>query len=199
MASSKCSIDGCKRNSDALCDHCKSQLCTKHFIEHVKLVNNELPALSDEINSIVDKLQQRDLTRYVFEQIEQWREESHRRIDEICDEKKQQLKIEIDQNINNHMKKLRELGQEVEELIDEGDASFKQIENIKNNIEKCREQCKQFEISDYFCLNFKAVNLEITLLHHELFTGGGTLLSVEHQLKLNEFYVNLNKMKHFCI
>ncbi|CAF2352551.1 unnamed protein product [Rotaria sp. Silwood2] len=188
MATSKCSINGCKRNSDNLCNHCQSQVCTKHYIEHVKLANNELIALSDEINSIVDTIQQHDLTVYVFEQIEQWREKSHRRIDEICNERKQQLKIEIDQNINNHMKKLRELSREVKELIDEGDASFKQIENIKNNIEKCREQCKQFDIPDYFRLNLKAVNFEITLLHHELFTGDGTLLSLEHQLKLNKFY-----------
>ncbi|CAF1099506.1 unnamed protein product [Rotaria sordida] len=188
MASSKCSVDGCKRNSDTLCEHCQNQVCTKHYIEHVKLANNELTTLSDEINLMVDKIQQQDLTHHVFEQIEQWREENHRRIDEICDEKKRQLKIEIGQNIDNHMKKLHELTREVKELIDEGDASFKQIEHIKNSIKKCREECKQFEIPHHFHSDLKLVNLNITLFNHELFRGDGTLLSPEHQLKLNEFY-----------
>ncbi|CAF4844872.1 unnamed protein product [Rotaria sp. Silwood1] len=188
MTSSKCSIDGCKRNFDTVCDHCQGQVCTKHYIEHIKLSNAELTSLSDELNLIINTIQQRDLTHHVFEQIEQWREESHQCIDELCEEKKRQLKFEISQKIDNQIKKLRELGQEVNELIDEGDASFKQIENIKKNIEACRKQCKQIETDDYFRLDVKAIKLEATLVPHELFTGDDTLLSIEHQVKLNEFY-----------
>jgi hypothetical protein len=188
MASSKCSINDCKRSGDTLCDHCQSQVCTKHFIEHVKLANAELTFLSDELNSMVNSIQQYDLTSHAFKQLEQWREESHQRIDELCEEKKRQLKIEIDQKIDNQMKELRELSREVKELIDEGDASFKQIENLKKNIEECQKQCKQFGIIDHFRLDIKAINLEANLFNPELFTGGGTLLSLEHQAKLNEFY-----------
>ena len=80
MASSKCSIDGCKRNCDTLCDHCQSQVCTKHYIEHVKLANVELTSLADELNTIVNTMQQYDLTHHAFEQLQQWREESHRQL-----------------------------------------------------------------------------------------------------------------------
>jgi hypothetical protein len=188
MASSKCSVDDCKRHSDNVCDHCQGPVCTRHYIEHVKLVNAELPALSDELNSLVNTMKQHDFTRYAFEQIEQWREESHRRIDELCAEKKQQLMTEIGQKIDDQMKNLRKLGQEVKELIDDGYASFKDIENIRKSIEESRQLCKQLETTGHFRLNVKTINLETTLFNHELFTGGGTLVSLEHQIKLNEFY-----------
>lgn len=188
MASSKCSVDSCKRNSDNLCDHCQEPVCTKHYIEHVQLVNAELPSFSDEINSIVNTMQEHDFTQYAFEQMEQWREESHRLIDRLCEEKKQQLKIEISQKTDNQMKNLRDLSRTVKELIDDGYASFKDIENLRRNIEECQLQCKKLETIDYFRLDLKAINLETTLFNHELFSGGGALLSHEHQVKLNEFY-----------
>jgi hypothetical protein len=163
-------------------------VCTKHYIEHVKLVNAALPACSDELNIIINRMQQYDFKQYAFEQIEKWREESHRRIDNLCDEKKEQVKIEIDQKIDEQMKNLQVLNRQIKELIDDGDASFRDIENIKKNVEKCREQCEQLETKDYFRLDIKTINLETTLCNRELFTGGGTLLSLEHQIKLNEFY-----------
>jgi len=106
MAASKCSIDGCKRTSDTLCDHCQGQICTKHYIEHVKLANGELACFSDELNTIINTIKQHDFTHCALEQIEQWRQESHRYIDELCDEKEQQIKVEIGQKIENQMKNL---------------------------------------------------------------------------------------------
>ncbi|CAF2068019.1 unnamed protein product [Rotaria magnacalcarata] len=188
MTSYKCSVDACKRNSDVLCVHCEDHVCNKHYIQHIKLVNNELFAFSDEINALVNKAQKYDLTNPVFEQLEQWRVEQHRQIDEICDKKKLQLKIVLDRTIDDYRKKLHELGHDVKKLIDEGNASFKQIEITKNTIEQCRQLCKRFETLDYFHCNINENDMEIGLFNDDLFTGGGTLLSLERQLKLNEFY-----------
>ncbi len=188
MASAKCAVEECKRSSDNRCDHCQAQVCTKHYIEHIKLVNAKLPSLSDELNSIINSMQEQDFTRYVFEQLEQWREQSHRHIDRLCDEKKQELKAEIDQKIGEHMKTLRQLSENIKELIADGDASFKEIDDLRKSIEECRQQCQQLEIADYFQLDVKAINLETKLFNRELFTGGTTLLSPEHQMQLNEFY-----------
>ena len=41
------------------------------------------------------------------------------------------------------MKELRELSQQMKELIDESDTSFKQIENIKRDIDECQKQCQR--------------------------------------------------------
>jgi len=187
MASSKCSITGCKRDFDALCTHCQSNVCSKHYIEHVKLANDELVPLADQLNSIISSIKQHDPLHQAFQQLEKWRETSHRHIDKICNEKKQQLQAEVQQKVEKQMNKLRELSQQVKELIDDGNASFKQIEKIKKDIEDCQQQCKQFEKSDYVCLNLKPIEIETSFMNAELFTGG-TLLSSEQQMKLNEFY-----------
>ena len=187
MASSKCSVVDCKRNVNNLCDHCQQWVCTKHYIEHVQLANNELPELSEQLDAMMKKMEEHDFTRCAFEQIDQWREESYRRIDELCEERKQQVKTEITDKIGVQMVQLRELVDEVKKLIDEGDASVKEITNIKENLEKFDEQCRQLERNDYFQLDIKGINLGATLCNHQFFQGG-TLLSLEHQLKLNEFY-----------
>lgn len=188
MSSPKCSIDTCKREFDILCNHCQTEVCTKHYIQHVKIANAELIPVTDELNSLVDKMRQYNENLSVFEQIEEWRKETHRRIDEICDEKRRQLKIVLDQRVENYLKQLQELGQELKVLIDEGDASFKQIEEIKKSIERCRRQSQEIELPHYYAWNKPTIYLEITLSNDGLFTGVGTLLSAEHQSKLNEFY-----------
>ncbi|UJR27909.1 hypothetical protein I4U23_009170 [Adineta vaga] len=188
MASSKCSVDNCKRNSDTFCDHCQEQVCTKHFIEHVKLANVELTFLSDELNELVNSIRQDDLNRNALEQIEQWREESHRRIEELYDEKRQEIKIQINEKFLQQMKVLRDFGAKIKELINEGDASFKEIQDIKNSLKDYRKQCEQLTIDTSFQLNTKAIHIEIVRFNRDFFRGNGTLLSIEHQMKLNEFY-----------
>jgi hypothetical protein len=192
MASSKCSVSSCKRDFDILCAHCQSNVCTKHYIEHAKLANDELVPLADHLNSIINSIQQLDPLRQAFQQLEEWREISHRHIDKLCNEKKRLLKVEVEHKVEQEMNKLREIAQQVKELIDEGDASFKQIKKIKKDIEECQQQCKQFEKTDYISLKLKPIEIEIRVGNNELF-GGGTLLSLEHQMKLNEFYGKENQ------
>jgi hypothetical protein len=189
MASSKCRIDGCKRGFDTVCAHCQGNFCTKHYIEHAKLANDELIPLVDQLNSMINTIQQLDPVHQAFEQLEQWRQISHRHIDEVCDETKRELKVEVQQKVEKQMKQLHNLSQQVKELIDEGDASFKLIEDIKRDIEECQKQCKEFEQRDYIRLHLKPVQIKMTvMMNKKLFTGDGTLLSLEQQIKLNEWY-----------
>ena len=187
MASSKCSVDGCKRDFDALCGHCQSNICTKHFMEHVKLANDELIPLADKLNSIINSIQQHDPLHQAFEKLEQWRETNHQYIDQQCDKKKRQLQTEVQEKVEKKMRKLRQLSQQVKELIDEGDASFKQIEKIKKDIEESQQQWRQFEEGDDVRLNLKPIEIKTSVVSTRLFCDG-TLLSMEQQIKLNEFY-----------
>jgi hypothetical protein len=189
---SKCGVSGCKRDFDTVCTHCQTNVCSKHYIEHIKLANDELVPLADRLNSIVNLIQQLNPVHQAFEQLEQWREISHCHIDKLCDEKKRQLKTEVEQTVEIYMKKVRELSQQVKELIDEGDASFKQIENIKRDINECQKQCKEFETGDYIHVNLKPIEIEMTIIYKQLFSGG-TLLVSDQQMKLNEFYGKENQ------
>lgn len=71
MASSKCFIDECKRSGDAFCDHCQSQVCTKHYIEHIRVANNELIFFSDELNSLMETLHRQQMTNKALVTLEQ--------------------------------------------------------------------------------------------------------------------------------
>lgn len=187
MASSNCTIVDCTRKANNLCEHCSQWVCMKHYIEHVQLVNNELPELSKQLNTMMEKMEGHDFTENAFEQIERWRKESYRRIDELCEQRKQEVEKEITDKIAIQVLQLRELIKEVEKFIDEGNAGFEDIANIKKSLEKCEDQCRQIQRNDYFQLDIKGIDLGATFCNHQYFQGG-TLLSLEHQLKLNEFY-----------
>ncbi|CAF0896507.1 unnamed protein product [Adineta steineri] len=197
MASSKCPIDNCKRNSDTFCDHCQGYICTKHYIEHIKAENVKLTFVSDELDSIANSLNEFSMTDFTFEQIEQWREKSHRRIDEIFIEKTQQMKAHIGQKIINQIKELRELSLQVKELMDEGDASFKQIEQIKRSIDEHRQQCEQLKSFDFFQVNVNAINLEITFLDQKLFIGNGTT-NLDINLQSNTRWISTADFHRCC-
>ena len=196
MASSKCSIVGCKRTFDTLCDHCQSHVCTKHYIEHVKEANQQLPSFSDDLNAMVDLCQQKHPLQRALRQLEQWRDENHRRIDQIYEEKRQQVQIVIEERMETQMKKLRELSAQVKELLDEGDASFKQISRIKGSIDECQEQCQRLQETNYIIPSEKPIDVKtgpvITMAagKNTLFEGTGRLLSWTHQAQLNAWIGN---------
>lgn len=187
MASTKCSVVDCKRNGEKLCDHCQGQVCMKHLIEHSQLASNELPQLFEQLNAFQKTMDEHDFTKYAFEQIEKWREDSYRHIDQLCEERKEQIKAEIDEKINVQRNKLRDLAEQIQSLIDDNIASPKEVADLKKALEECREQCQQLKINNYFQLDIKSINLGATLCNHQFFQGG-TLLTLEHQIKLNDFY-----------
>ena len=187
MASAKCAVIDCKRNGESFCDHCQGHVCPKHYVEHIQLASEELPQLSKQLNELLETIEEHDFTKYTFEQIDKWQKESYQRIDQLCKERKEQVKMEIDQKIHDQISKLRDLTEEIEGLINEGYASFKVVANLKKTLEECREQCQQLERDNYFQLDIKGINLGATLCNHQFFEGG-TLLSLEHQIKLNDFY-----------
>jgi len=164
-------------------------MCSKHYIEHVKLTNDELSPLADRLNSLINDVQQTTPLQHVLKELEQWRSDAHRQVDRVCDERKQQLQEIVGIKLAEQMKKLQEIRREVKELIDEGDASFKQIEKIKTAIDECQK--RYCDITAARFVNMKLKPIEITLeIGVEKPFNGGTLLSEEHQKKLNEFYGN---------
>ena len=189
MASSKCSVDSCKRDFDTLCGHCQKNVCSKHYIEHVKLANDELSPLADRLNSLINDVQQTTPLQHVLKQLEQWRSNAHRQVDRVCDERKQHLQKIVGIKLAEQMKRLQEIRQEVKELIDEGDASFKQIEKIKTAIDDCQKRYCDITAARFVNMKLKPIEIMLEIDVEKPFNGG-TLLSEEHQKKLNEFYGN---------
>ena len=191
MASSKCSVDSCKRDFDMLCGHCQKNVCTKHYIEHVKLANDELCPLADRLNSLINDVQQSTRRQDVLKELEQWRSDAHQQVDKICDETKQHVQQSVEIKLSKQQEKLHEIRQEVKELIDEGDASFKQIQKVKTAINECQERYNYVKEACFVKMELKPIEMLLQIVKDELFNGG-TLLSEENQEKLNEFYSKWN-------
>ena len=53
----KCSAENCKREVEIHCYHCSRDVCTKHYLEHKKEIQEQLPLFTDEVNLLYDRLQ----------------------------------------------------------------------------------------------------------------------------------------------
>jgi hypothetical protein len=190
-----CSASECKRDANALCLHCDKHVCTKHYLEHVKLTNDELLPLSDQLNSVINTFQRFDttcLSQFAVEQLEQWRAESHQCIDKLCDEKKKMLDKIVQSKLEEERSISKQLNDLLRQYIDQTDASHQQVEKIKKDIRALETRCSNLKRNDFFHIEIKPLEL----IHHSLvikarqfsyFKGGGSLLRLEYQIQLNEW------------
>ncbi|CAF1544888.1 unnamed protein product [Adineta steineri] len=138
MASSisSCSINECKRSCRALCLCCQQYLCLDHLNEHDKIINAQLPLLTDQINSLYNQLnnevviQPSNLT-----DLNQWRENAHHTIEQFYERKRQQFDELIQGRRNNQKKELNEMKMKFNELIEKQEGTKEEIDFMKKSIE----------------------------------------------------------------
>ncbi|CAF3086898.1 unnamed protein product [Rotaria sp. Silwood2] len=190
-----CATSDCKSFSNALCLHCNTFVCTKHYLEHVKLINDNVVHLSDQLNSIISSLNQFNITRlaeHATEQLEQWREECHRMIDKLYDEKKTSLETIIQLKLKEERSVGKQLCESVQKLLDQDNASYYQVEQLKKLIKAFNDRCTTLEKSDFFHIDIKPLEINTHLItikakYFGFFTGGGSLLRLENQIQLNKW------------
>ena len=105
-----CTVTECKRTSCALCHCCQQDICLSHLKEHQDLLISQLNPLVDQINVLenrVNALNTENMIGDAREQLEQWRLDSHEKIDQFFKRKSYQL-------IQNANKKVDKQRQDVE-------------------------------------------------------------------------------------
>ncbi|CAF1454702.1 unnamed protein product [Adineta steineri] len=85
--------------------------------------------------------------------------------------KKRQLQFEVDIKKEMQLNKLLELNQKVSKLISDGNASFKQIENLKRDFQEVQKQYKKFGKANFIRSNFEPNQLKTIVSNKEYFTG----------------------------
>ena len=93
---STCAIVNCKRVSRALCHCCQQNLCIIHLNEHNDLLNSQLNPLTDEINTLGERLKTlniQDIVGDCRQKLEQWRQDCHKKIDQFFEEKLQEIDL----------------------------------------------------------------------------------------------------------
>ncbi|CAF3167503.1 unnamed protein product [Rotaria socialis] len=152
----RCLIETCKREAETYCYHCSQDVCTKHYLEHKKSIQEQLHPLIDEVNSIYDRLNHGDKNRSksfphyftdVYSQVDQWRADCHDHIDVVYHRARSQIETivkthqnELTQKVISNLESLEKMRQQLRELLKDGDVTHRQLEALKRQLEEFKKK-----------------------------------------------------------
>jgi len=166
-SSKTCQADdnACKRDAQALCFHCSKNLCRIHLLQHAQLIEEktrtELNLLADKFNELSSRFDHTpissDILKKPFDQLEKWRVEAHKKIDQIVENKRDEINDKIEEyrivfatKNDEQIKKINANKKVIVELIQEADASRKQMDDLQaviNEAEKYLETLTTHKIN----------------------------------------------------
>jgi len=152
----RCLVETCKREAETYCYHCSRDVCTKHYLEHKKWIQEQLHPLVDEINLIYDRLHHGDKNQTTsvpqclinaYSQLEKWREDCQHRINIAYYRVRDQIeniveghKHEEAQKAVKNVESLVKMRQQLNELLKEGDVTYRQLETMKQQLEEIKKK-----------------------------------------------------------
>jgi hypothetical protein len=110
--------DDCKQSAAALCEGCSKALCTKHFIDHRRLLGEELNLIiteHDQFQQTLDQQKNNSDSHPSIKQINEWENESIVRIQQKAKELREQLLQLTIVHLDDISKKLRNLSETLQE------------------------------------------------------------------------------------
>jgi predicted ribosome quality control (RQC) complex YloA/Tae2 family protein len=159
----RCFIEACKREAETYCYHCSQDVCSNHFLEHKKWVQEQLPSLVDEVNVMYDRLHPNDKHEETsipkcltdaHNQLDKWCADCHYHIDIVHRRVRSQIesiveryKDEETRKAAKNLQSLEEMRQQLTELLKEGDMTYRQLETMRRQLEEVRK--KEQELSSY--------------------------------------------------
>ena len=139
----------CKRDAQALCFHCSKNLCRIHLLQHAQIIEEktrvELNLLADKFNELSSRFEHIPISANIlekpFEELEKWSADAHKKIDQIIENKRREIDEIMESyrtvfNMKNEeqIKKINDSKKLVVELIQEADASRKQMDDLQVSI-----------------------------------------------------------------
>lgn len=182
----RCLIQACKREAEIYCYHCSQDVCSKHFFEHKKWIQEQLPLLTDEVNLIYERFRHNDNAQTsvpsyfinIYNELDKWRESCRQQIDIVYQRVRSQVvdvaeKHEHDENqqVVRKLKSLESLRQQLNELLKEGDVTYRQLETMKQELEKIKtKELEQIKYPDIRIITqkfdaSKYINITINTIH----------------------------------
>jgi len=110
--------NGCKQMAAALCEGCSQALCTKHFIDHRRLLGEEINVIisvHDEFQHTLNQQTTNHDLHPLIKQIDEWEKESIVKIQRKAKELRQQLLQLATVHLDELSKKLRHLSEKLKE------------------------------------------------------------------------------------
>lgn len=191
-AKQNCQINDCNRAASTFCYCCKKSICTRHFTEHIDAVRAQVDPLADAVNTMVEKI--RDVTIEQFTEtslatLNQWKCDMHRLVDEIFSNKCKEMEDLVEKNkeiFHEHKtqqwENVMKIQDEVKQLVEDGDATFQQIESLKNQLARIEERQTAFKN------NFLSIRTRV--FGNQIVTISSTLISPSKFVFLSFVSVN---------
>ena len=143
-----CAATKCSRTSRGLCDCCQQQLCIQHLSEHNALLIAQLNPLTDEINTLGDRLKSLNLQKVVgdgYQKLEQWRADCYQKIDQFFEQKREEFDRSVEQKIKKQREDLNKVQSKVAEFIREQETTRQDIDALTSTIQHLKEQMNKIE------------------------------------------------------
>ena len=157
-----CLVDGCDRGASTNCFCCNKNVCTRHFMKHIDGVIAQIDPLANEINETVEKIQSLtidQITKISFVELQQWRSNMHQLIDEIFLTKTKEMndltarnKKKFVEHKDQQLETILQMQNYVKQLVDDGDATYQQLELLKNQLATVQTNLIAFEM-DFLSVN----------------------------------------------
>ncbi|UJR07974.1 hypothetical protein I4U23_012253 [Adineta vaga] len=129
-------IETCKKPFRALCYCCQHKLCIVHLNEHFNLINAQSVPLVDEINTLFDLFKTISSSRPSFLlELETWRQDACGKIDNLYQTIRQEFEETLAEERIKQKNELDQLRNRIDKLIEEEEASQKDIDTISGSIQ----------------------------------------------------------------
>ena len=143
-----------------MCYHCSRNLCLDHLNEHAELLDALTRSLLDENFQILNELLLRVNSLVIsskilsepFVKLEQWRMEAYQEIDQIVQNKFEEIRTKIDQyrsifetRKKEQSEKIIRYKQKISELFRQSQVANRDLTNLKKSIEKLQNNVQLFD------------------------------------------------------
>lgn len=149
-----CSTSTCKFKSIVKCPCCNKHLCRSHFLQHDYLLRSKFHRCTEQIDELTTHYQTVDLKKLTEEyllQLEQWRVNSYRIIDEFHQKKYNEIHQTIETFTGKYEENLLELRFELAEMINQQNTNEDDLKNLRSNIQNLKNLINR--VSVQFTLN----------------------------------------------
>ncbi|CAF1075896.1 unnamed protein product [Rotaria sordida] len=161
----RCQLNDCNRAASTYCFCCNKNVCTRHFAEHIDAVKAQIDPLANEINTMVEKIQGltiEQLSEKPLCELRQWQIDMHQLVNEIFFAKCKEIEDLARKNQEKfveHKKQqfeiIMKIQDDVKQLVEDGDATFEQIQLLKNQLASVETNLASFRN------NFLSVNARV--------------------------------------
>lgn len=133
-----CSIDKCKHKWRVTCSCCKKQFCHEHLKEHNDLNNPQLNPLINEINHLDEQFKLSNTDNLINDcriKLDQWRENSFKLINQLYEEKSQELNQRSLQKLDEQRLQLNDIRSKMTQFIHQQETNTNSVDLTLQNIQ----------------------------------------------------------------